>query len=64
LRQQVPCHGELLRGDSGSDRQVTPIELYFDLVFVFAITQLSRLLLEHLTPHGALQTGLLLLAIG
>jgi low temperature requirement protein LtrA len=33
-------------------------------VFVFAITQLSRLLLEHLTPHGALQTGLLLLAIG
>jgi low temperature requirement protein LtrA len=56
--------GALLRGDGGSDRQVTPIELFFDLVFVFAITQLSRLLLNHLTPHGALQTGLLLLAIG
>jgi low temperature requirement protein LtrA len=56
--------GALLRGDGGSDRQVTPIELFFDLVFVFAIIQLSRFLLNHLTPHGALQTGLLLLAIG
>jgi low temperature requirement protein LtrA len=42
---------------------VTPIELFFDLVFVFAITQLSHLLLAHLNLHGALQTGLLLLAI-
>ncbi len=56
--------GEVLRGDGGSDRRVMPIELFFDLVFVFAITQLSRLLLDHLTLHGALQTGLLLLAIG
>jgi low temperature requirement protein LtrA len=54
----------LLRGDGENDRRVTPVELFFDLVFVFAITQLSRLLLDHLTLHGALQTGLLLLAIG
>jgi low temperature requirement protein LtrA len=54
----------LLRGEGESDRRVTPVELFFDLVFVFAITQLSRLLLDQLTLHGALQTGLLLLAIG
>ena len=30
--------------------RVTYVELFFDLVFVFAITQLSHRLLEHLTP--------------
>jgi low temperature requirement protein LtrA len=37
--------------------------LFFDLVFVFAVTQLSHGLLEHLTPLGALQTAILLLAV-
>jgi low temperature requirement protein LtrA len=40
-----------------------PIELFLDLVYVFAVTQLSHLLLEHLTVRGALQTLLLLLAV-
>jgi low temperature requirement protein LtrA len=39
------------------------MELFFDLVFVFAITQLSHLLLDHLDVHGVLQTTLLLLAV-
>ncbi|CAN7340470.1 low temperature requirement protein A [Phenylobacterium sp. LjRoot164] len=43
--------------------RVTFIELFFDLVFVFAITQLSHSLLKHLTPMGAVQTGLLFLAV-
>ncbi len=43
--------------------RVTFAELFFDLVFVFAVTQLSHGLLKHLTPMGAAQTGLLLLAI-
>jgi low temperature requirement protein LtrA len=34
--------------------RVTFVELFFDLVFVFAVTQLSHGLLEHLTPLGAL----------
>lgn len=38
-------------------------ELFFDLVFVFAITQLSHSLLARLTPLGALQTVMLLLAV-
>lgn len=39
------------------------IELFFDLVFVFAVTQLSHTLLHDLTPLGALQTGILFLAV-
>jgi low temperature requirement protein LtrA len=34
--------------------RVTFVELFFDLVFVFAITQLSHGLLKHLTLPGAL----------
>jgi low temperature requirement protein LtrA len=53
----------LLRAPGGRARRVTFMELFFDLVYVFAVTQLSHLLLEHLTWHGAGQTGLLLLAV-
>jgi low temperature requirement protein LtrA len=53
----------LLRGRGDGSSQVTFIELFFDLVYVFAVTQLSHLLLAHLTVHGALQTFLLLSAV-
>jgi low temperature requirement protein LtrA len=43
--------------------RVTFVELFFDLVFVFAVTQLSHTLLAHFTPLGAAQTTLLLLAV-
>jgi low temperature requirement protein LtrA len=52
-----------LRQDGVHRSTVTPIELFFDLVYVFAITQLSHKLLEHFDVGGALQTALLLLAI-
>ena len=42
---------------------VSPIELFFDLVFVFAISQLSHHLLQHLTWRGAAETTVLLLAV-
>jgi low temperature requirement protein LtrA len=42
---------------------VTYIELFFDLVFVFAITQLSHRLLDHLSLFGALETLVLFLAV-
>src|SRR5438128_796592 len=47
------------------DRQarVTNAELFFDLVFVFAVTQLSHTLLNHFTPLGAVQVTLLFLAV-
>ena len=41
-------------------QRVTNIELFFDLVYVFAITQLSHYLLRHANLRGALQAGLLL----
>ncbi len=43
--------------------RVTNVELFFDLVFVFAITQISHFLLEHLSPTGAMQAALLFLAV-
>jgi low temperature requirement protein LtrA len=43
--------------------KVSMVELFFDLVFVFAITQLSHSLLARPTPLGALQTVMLLLAV-
>jgi low temperature requirement protein LtrA len=52
-----------LREDGAHRSTVTPIELFFDLVYVFAITQLSHKLLEHFDVQGALQTAILLLAV-
>src|SRR5436309_5714878 len=43
--------------------RVTYAELFFDLVFVFAVTQISHTLLGRFTPSGALQTTLLFLAV-
>ena len=43
--------------------RVTYAELFFDLVFVFAITQISHTLLAHFTPLGVLQVALLFLAV-
>jgi len=43
--------------------RVTYAELLFDLVFVFAVTQVSHTLLSHFTPLGAVQTTLLLLSV-
>src|ERR687884_119196 len=56
-------HGGLLRTRDGGEQRATPLELFFDLVYVFAITQLSHLLLDHLTVGGALETLFLLLAV-
>ena len=57
-----PAAPRLLRDRSGAQR-VTNIELFFDLVYVFAVTQLSHYLLGHSTVRGALQAGLLLMMV-
>jgi low temperature requirement protein LtrA len=57
-----PETARLLRDRTGVQR-VTNIELFFDLVYVFAVTQLSHYLLGHADLRGALQTGLLLLMV-
>jgi low temperature requirement protein LtrA len=54
----------LLRTRGGHEAsRVTFVELFFDLVFVFAVTQLSHTLLEHLDARGVLHTALLFLAV-
>jgi len=47
--------------DESDEHAVTPLELFFDLVFVFAITQVTGLLTHEPTWHGVLR-GLLVLA--
>src|SRR6195256_2491136 len=43
--------------------RVTYAELFFDLVFVFAVTQISHTLLAHFTALTVIQTTLLFLAV-
>lgn len=57
-------HRNLLRPDASerADR-VTYIELFFDLIFVFALTQLSRYLYENQSWVGAVESAVLVLAL-
>lgn len=48
--------------DRGEHR-VTPLELFFDLVFVFAITQVTRLMVDDSTWGGVLRGMLVLAAV-
>ncbi len=48
--------------EDDSPAQASSVELFFDLVFVLAVTQLSSVLIEDLTVAGAAETLFLLLA--
>jgi low temperature requirement protein LtrA len=45
------------------EQHASTLELFYDLVFVFAITQVSHLLLHRLTSEGAGQSALVLLVV-
>ncbi len=47
----------------GEEQRATTLELFYDLVFVFAVTQVSHLLLTNLTWRGAGQAALVLLVV-
>jgi len=53
LRERIP----------GQHARVSFLELFFDLVFVFAVTQISHALLKDLTWAGALRAALLMFAV-
>jgi low temperature requirement protein LtrA len=67
----LTAHANHPAGDRGLVRlkhghghhRVTFVELFFDLVFVFAVTQLSHSLIEHFSALDVLQTTLLTLAV-
>jgi low temperature requirement protein LtrA len=50
------------RGEPASQR-ITTVELFFDLVYVFAITQLSHLILDDLTVGGVARAVFLLVVV-
>ncbi|MFN8218208.1 MAG: low temperature requirement protein A [Solirubrobacterales bacterium] len=56
-----PQHPRLITGRREGER-VTPLELFFDLVFVLAITQCTALMSHHPTWEGVAQ-GLLVLGV-
>lgn len=55
-------HG-VLRSRDGHEARVTNVELFFDLIYAFAVTQLSHHLLHDLTLLGAVQTLILWVAV-
>jgi low temperature requirement protein LtrA len=63
MSHNFPSNPTSLLRSRDAHARVTFVELFFDLVFVFAVTQLSHSLVAHLTIGGALQTLFLLLAV-
>jgi low temperature requirement protein LtrA len=63
MSHNLPSTPASLLRSRDAHARVTFVELFFDLVFVFAVTQLSHSLVAHLTLGGALQTLFLLLAV-
>ncbi len=62
--RHAPRPSELFRlRTAHGHHRVTYVELFFDLVFVFAITQISHSLLEDFTSSGVLRAGFLMLAV-
>jgi len=59
----APAAGLLRERTPHGHARVTYVELFFDLVFVFAITQLSHGLAYRLDPLGAAQTLVLFVAL-
>ena len=59
----MPRQSHLRDTGDQPNHSVSPLELFFDLVFVFAVTQLSHYLLAHHTLAGALQTLVMFLAV-
>jgi len=57
------ARASLLRNHGGGHAPVSNLELFFDLVFVFAITQISGFLHHHLGLDGLIEGAVLFLAV-
>src|SRR4051794_27321806 len=51
------------RRGEGEQQRATTLELFYDLVFVFAITQISHALLANLTWNGAAEAIVVLMVV-
>lgn len=63
MSDHAAAHHPLLRRRDGHHARVSFAELFFDLVYVFAVTQLSHELLTNMTPTGVVQTLILWFAV-
>jgi low temperature requirement protein LtrA len=63
LTASTPALRRLRNRDDAGSRQTTSVELFFDLVYVFAITQLSHLILDDLSVVSLAQAGFLLVIV-
>lgn len=63
MAKDTTAHHPLLRRRDGHHARVTFEELFFDLVYVFAVTQLSHALLHHLSFAGVLESLILWFAV-
>src|SRR3954468_25023548 len=50
-------------GEPREEARVSTLQLFFDLVFVFTITQLTTVLAQHPNGSGVLRVGLMLVVI-
>jgi low temperature requirement protein LtrA len=57
------ARSSLLRNHGGGPAPVSYLELFFDLVYVFALTQISHLILEHMTWQGLAQAAVAFAAV-
>ena len=60
---EAKARRSMLRNHGGGVAAVSNLELFFDLIFVFAVTQLSHFLLADLSFAGAYKTALLFAAV-
>lgn len=63
MNQSSSQLGVLLRERDGRHARVTNEELFFDLAYAFAVTQISQLLLHDLTPVGLARALILWFAV-
>ncbi|HEY4250824.1 MAG TPA: low temperature requirement protein A [Roseomonas sp.] len=63
MREGDPAPGLLRAREPHAHAKVSFAELFFDLVFVYAVTQLSHALLADMSLAGALRTGMLFLGV-
>jgi len=55
--------GSLLRDPDSGPAAVSFLELFFDLVYVFALTQISHLILEEMSPLGLAEAAIAFAAV-
>jgi low temperature requirement protein LtrA len=63
MRVTEPVSGRPANGAEGEELRVSSLELFFDLVFVFTLTQLTSLLGHDLSPTGAVQVVLIFVVL-